>query len=118
MTFINFIKKVNGGLMTLIKGSLIVTGTTMGQVRTFGRIRFRAVPLNEIQNISFDHDNSIGVMKLMLSQDAVTVGMSQETAAALSEKLAELLPVIQELARQLCADSDAAQTPDQEDAAD
>ena len=90
----------------------------MGQVRTFGRIRFRAVPLNEIQNISFDHDNSIGVMKLTLSQDAVTVGMSQETAAALSEKLAELLPVIQELARQLCADSDVAQTPDQEDAAD
>lgn len=29
MTFINLIKKVNGGLMTLIKGSLIVTGTTM-----------------------------------------------------------------------------------------
>jgi len=90
----------------------------MGQVRTFGRIRFRAVPLSEIRNISFDSENSIGVMKLLLSKDAVTIGMSQETAAALSQKLTELLPVIQELAHQQCRDSDAAQTSEEENEAD
>ncbi len=90
----------------------------MGQVRTFGRIRFRSVPLNEIENISFDNENSIGVMKLMLSDGAVTIGIGQETAAALSRKLKELLPVIQELAHQLCADSDAVQSSDAENEAD
>lgn len=86
----------------------------MGQVRTFGRIRFHSVPLNEIQNISFDNENSIGVMKLMLSSSAVTIGVSQETATALSQKLTELLPVIQALAHQLCEDSDTAQSFDAE----
>ena len=86
----------------------------MGQVRTFGRIRFHSAPLNEIQNISFDNENSIGVMKVMLSNSAVTIGVSQETGTALSKKLTELLPVIQELAHQLCADSDTAQSSDTE----
>ena len=44
--------------------------------------------------------------------------MSQETAAALSQKLTELLPVIQELAHQQCRDSDAAQTSEEENEAD
>lgn len=72
----------------------------MGQVRTFWRIRFESVPLNEVMNISFDKDKDIGVMKIMLPQDAVTIGMAQDTANALSQKLTELLPLIQKLAAQ------------------
>lgn len=40
-------------------------------------------------------------MKIMLEGDAVTVGMAQETTNALSARLQELLPLIQELARGL-----------------
>lgn len=72
----------------------------MGQVRTFWRIRFESVPLNEVMNISFDKDKDIGVMKIMLPQDAVTIGMARDTANALSQKLTELLPLIQKLAAQ------------------
>lgn len=73
----------------------------MGQSRSFWRTRFESVPLNAIQNLSFDSGDSIGVMKIMLEGDAVTVGMAEETANALSARLRELLPLIQELARGL-----------------
>ena len=73
----------------------------MGQSRSFWRTRFESVPLNAVQNLSFDSGDSIGVMKIMLEGDAVTVGMAQETTNALSARLQELLPLIQELARGL-----------------
>lgn len=78
----------------------------MGQVRSFGRIRFESVPLNQIMNISFDNENSIGVMKILLDGDAVTVGMSPEAAQNLSGELTELLPQLQELAQQMSAEID------------
>lgn len=73
----------------------------MAQVRTFWRTRFESVPLNAIANISFDSDNTISVMKIMLPNDAITIGMSRETAQNLSARLSELLPLIQQLARGL-----------------
>lgn len=73
----------------------------MGQSRSFWRTRFESVPLNAVQNLSFDSGSAIGVMKIMLEKDAVTIGMAEETAGALSARLTELLPLIQELARGL-----------------
>lgn len=72
----------------------------MGQVRTFGRIRFESYPLSSIQNISFDYDSSIGVMKIALRNDAVTIGMSQETAQNLCQGMTQLLPTLQKYAQQ------------------
>ena len=40
-------------------------------------------------------------MKIMLARDAVAVGMGAENAGALSARLKELLPLIQELAQGL-----------------
>lgn len=79
----------------------------MGQSRSFWRTRFESVPLNAILNLSFDSDNTIAVMKIMLEKDAVTIGMSQECAAALSQRLTELLPLIQELAKGLNGQGEA-----------
>ena len=45
----------------------------------------------------------------MLEKDAVTIGMSQECAAALSQRLTELLPLIQGLARELSGGGDGKQ---------
>ena len=73
----------------------------MGQSRSFWRTRFESVPLNAVQNLSFDSGDSIGVMKIMLARDAVAVGMGAENAGALSARLKELLPLIQELAQGL-----------------
>jgi len=73
----------------------------MGQSRSFWRTRFESVPLNAILNLSFDSENTIAVMKIMLEKDAVTIGMSQECGNALSRRLTELLPLIQELAHAL-----------------
>lgn len=77
----------------------------MGQSRSFWRTRFESVPLNAVQNLSFDGGNAIGVMKIMLERDAVTIGMGEENANALSARLKELLPLIQELARGLEGES-------------
>ncbi len=73
----------------------------MGQSRSFWRTRFESVPLNAIQNLSFDQGDSIGIMKIMLEKDAITIGMAAETAKVLSTRLPELLPLIQELAQGL-----------------
>lgn len=73
----------------------------MGQVRVFNLTRLESVPLNAILNISFDYEESIGVMKIMLNGDSVTVGMARETAMALCNGLTEILPLIQQLAREL-----------------
>jgi len=73
----------------------------MAQSRSFWRTRFESVPLNAIMNLSFDSENTIGVMKIMLDSDAITIGMSRECANALSARLSELLPLIQGLAREL-----------------
>lgn len=73
----------------------------MGQSRSFWRTRFESVSLNAIQNLSFDSGETIGVMKIMLDRNAITVGMGAESAGALSARLTELLPLIQELARGL-----------------
>lgn len=81
----------------------------MGQSRSFWRTRFESVPLNAVLNLSFDSDNTIAVMKIMLEKDAVTIGMSQECAAALSQRLTELLPLIQGLARELSGGGDGKQ---------
>lgn len=70
----------------------------MGQVRFFGRIRFESVPLNAVMNISFDNDKDIGVMKILLPEDAITIGMSRDSTTALSNRLEQLLPLIQQLA--------------------
>lgn len=72
----------------------------MGQVRTFGRIRFESYPLSSIQNISFDYDSSIGIMKIVLVNDAITIGMSQETAENLCSGMTQLLPTLQKYAQQ------------------
>ena len=74
----------------------------MGQVRVLNLTRLESVPLNAILNISFDYEESIGVMKIMLNGDAVTVGMASETARALCDGLTEFLPLIQEFAYELC----------------
>lgn len=71
----------------------------MGQVRSFGRIRLESIPLNAIMNISFDNDKDIGVMKILLPDDAITIGMGSDTITALSKTLEELLPLIQQLAQ-------------------
>ena len=60
-----------------------------------------SVPLNAILNLSFENDASIGVVKIMLADDTICVGMTQESVNALSKKLTELLPLIQEYAHQL-----------------
>lgn len=73
----------------------------MAQTRSFWRTRFESVPLNAIMNLSFDSDNTVAVMKIMLDADAITIGMSCECANALSARLTELLPLIQELAQGL-----------------
>lgn len=86
----------------------------MGQVRVFNLTRLESVPLNAIMNISFDYEESIGVMKIMLNGDAVTVGMASETAKALCEGLTEILPLIQEFAHDLCpeaSDEEAEELP-------
>ena len=56
--------------------------------------------------MSFDNDSSIGVVKMMLANDAICVGMAQESVTALSQKITELLPLIQEYAQQLPATDD------------
>ncbi len=76
----------------------------MAQTRSFWRTRMESVPLNAILNLSFDNDASIGVVKIMLANDTICVGMAQDSVDALSKKLAELLPLIQEYAHQLSAE--------------
>ena len=76
-------------------------GVRLVSSRSFWRTRFESVPLNAVQNLSFDSGDSIGVMKIMLARDAVAVGMGAENAGALSARLKELLPLIQELAQGL-----------------
>ena len=78
----------------------------MAQMRSFWRTRTESVPLNKILNLSFDNDSSIGVVKIMLANDAICVGMAQESVTALSQKITELLPLIQEYAQQLPATED------------
>ena len=78
----------------------------MAQMRSFWRTRTESVPLNKILNLSFDNDSSIGVVKMMLANDAICVGMAQESVTALSQKITELLPLIQEYAQQLPATDD------------
>lgn len=73
----------------------------MAQSRSFWRTRFESVPLNAVMNISFDSDNTVAVMKIMLESDTITIGMSCDCANTLSARLAELLPLIQALARGL-----------------
>ena len=74
----------------------------MAQSRSFWRTRFESVPLNAIMSLSFDSDNTIAVMKIMLEKDNITIGMSCDCAGAHSARLTELLPLIQELAQGLC----------------
>ena len=73
----------------------------MAQMRPFWRTRMESVPLNAILNLSFDNGASIGVLKIMMADDAICVGMAQGSAAALGKKLTELLPLIQGYAKQL-----------------
>lgn len=73
----------------------------MAQMRSFRRPRMESVPLNGILNLSFDNDSSIGVVKIMMAEDAVCVGMTQESVQALSEEMNRLLPMIQQYAREL-----------------
>ncbi len=73
----------------------------MGQVRSFGRTRFESVSLNEIGNLAFDTEANIAVMKIVMAEATIQVGMSQEMGNALSKKLTELLPLIQSLAKEL-----------------
>lgn len=73
----------------------------MAQMRPFWRTRMESVPLNAILNLSFENDASIGVVKIVLADDTICVGMTQESVNALSKKLTELLPLIQEYAHQL-----------------
>ena len=73
----------------------------MAQMRSFRRPRMESVPLNGILNLSFDNDSSIGVVKIMMAEDAVCVGMTQESVQALSEEMNRLLPTIQQYAREL-----------------
>ena len=73
----------------------------MAQMRSFRRPRMESVPLNTIMNLSFDHESSIGILKIMMPEDAICVGMTQESVQALSEELNRLLPVIQLYAKEL-----------------
>lgn len=73
----------------------------MAKFRSFGRSRFESVPLNSIMNLAFDSDEAIGVMKIMLRDDVIQVGMSQESVQILSRQLTALLPQLQELAQEL-----------------
>ena len=73
----------------------------MAHVRSFGRIRFESVALNNIANLSFNSDSTISVMKITTPEETIQVGMSHDTANALSQKLTQLLPLIQSLARGL-----------------
>ncbi|MCM1234608.1 MAG: PH domain-containing protein [Ruminococcus flavefaciens] len=73
----------------------------MAQSRSFWRTRFESIPLNAVMNLSFDSGNAIAVMKIMLESDAIAIGMSPECAEALSTRLTELLPLIQDLAKRL-----------------
>ncbi len=73
----------------------------MAQIRSFWRTRMESVPLNAVLNLSFDNNASIGIVKILLANDAICVGMSQESIDALSKRLTELLPVIQQYAQQL-----------------
>lgn len=73
----------------------------MAQMRSFRRTRMESVPLNAVLNLSFDNNDSIGIVKILLANDAICVGMSQESIDALSKRLTELLPVIQQYAQQL-----------------
>ncbi len=77
----------------------------MGQVRIFGLTRFESIPLDQLQSISINHENSIGVTTLIFDNDTVGVGMAPETAQNLGSGLAEILPALQEMAQQLAADS-------------
>lgn len=73
----------------------------MAQMRSFRRTRMENVPLNAVLNLSFDNNDSIGIVKIHLPNDAICVGMSQESIDALSKRFTELLPVIQQCAQQL-----------------
>ncbi len=74
----------------------------MGQVRSFGRIRFESFPLNSILNMSLNSDaNAIGVLTLMFTNGSLMIGMGPDVAEALGKKLQEVLPLIQELARDM-----------------
>ncbi|WP_312938733.1 PH domain-containing protein [Oscillibacter sp.] len=73
----------------------------MTQMRSFMRSRLDIIPLNAVLNLSFDNNDSIGVVKIHLPNDAICVGMSQESIQALSKRFTELLPVIQQYAQQL-----------------
>lgn len=73
----------------------------MAQIRPFWRTRMESVPLNAILNLSFDSGASIGVLKIMMADDAICIGMARESAVALSKRLTELLPLIQGYAKQL-----------------
>lgn len=73
----------------------------MTQMRLLWRTRTESIPLNKIRNIYFDNDASVGVVRLVLDDDTIRIGMTQESVNALSEKLTELAPLIQEYARQL-----------------
>lgn len=76
----------------------------MGQVRIFGLTRFESITLDQLQNISINYENSIGVMSLILNKEVISIGMAPETAQKLGQGLMELLPVIQELAHQMAGD--------------
>ncbi|WP_369283247.1 PH domain-containing protein [Oscillibacter sp. GMB15532] len=73
----------------------------MAQMRSFSRTRMESVPLNAVLNLSFDNNASIGIAKIHLANDAICVGLSQESVDALSKRFTELLPVIQQYAQQL-----------------
>ncbi|WP_294855293.1 PH domain-containing protein [uncultured Oscillibacter sp.] len=73
----------------------------MAKMRLFSRSRIEIIPLNAILNLSFDNNDSIGIVKIHLPNDAICVGMSQESIDALSKRFTQLLPVIQQYAQQL-----------------
>ncbi|WP_312158886.1 PH domain-containing protein [Oscillibacter sp.] len=73
----------------------------MAKMRLFSRSRIEIIPLNAISNLSFDNNDSIGIVKIHLPGDAICVGMSQESIDALSKRFTQLLPVIQQYAQQL-----------------
>ncbi len=73
----------------------------MTQMRSFRRSRIEIMPLNAVLNLSFNNNDSIGTVKIHLPNDTICVGMSQESTDALSKRLTELLPVMQQYAQQL-----------------
>ncbi len=73
----------------------------MAKMRLFSRSRIEIIPLNAILNLSFDNNDSIGIVKIHLPNDAICVGMSQESIDALNKRFTQLLPVIQQYAQQL-----------------